>query len=34
MFVPDRRGGDGLGKDDRVRVFLRQCELIFIIYGD
>lgn len=29
VFVRDRRGkgaGDGLGKDDRVRVFLRQCE--------
>lgn len=37
VFVRDRRGkgaGDGLGKDDRARVFLRQCKLIFIIYGD
>jgi hypothetical protein len=29
VFVRDRRGKmacDGVGKDDRVRVFLRQCE--------
>jgi len=29
VFVRDRKGKmayDGLGKDDRVRVFLRQCE--------
>ena len=37
MFVQDWRGkdvGDRLGKDDRARVFLRWCKLIFIIYGD
>ena len=32
VFIRDRRGkgaGDGLGKDDPARVFLRQCKLIF-----
>lgn len=31
VFVRDRRGKmayDGLGKDDRVRVFLRQCKFL------
>lgn len=30
VFMRDRRGRtayDGLGKDDKVRVFLRQCKL-------
>lgn len=30
VFVRDRKGKmayDGVGKDDRVRVFLRQCEV-------
>jgi len=35
VFVRDRRGKmayDGLGKDDRVRVFLRQCEFLPFIF--
>jgi ankyrin repeat protein len=34
VFVRDRKGKmayDGVGKDDRVRVFLRQCELSILL---
>lgn len=36
VFVRDRKGKmayDGLGKDDRVRVFLRQCECCFFDFS-
>ena len=37
VFVRDRKGrpvydASGTGKDDQVRVFLRQCELVFITF--
>ena len=35
VFARDRKGravGDGLPKDDKVRVFLRQCECGIILY--
>lgn len=37
VFVRDRKGRsvtDGLGKDDRVRVFLRQCAYMFHAYAN